>query len=660
MEKEIKEEKAKKETQKKSAERKEPTKKTKEQNINESKVEIIENATELEVETKEKSKKLLIIGLIFIIIAIVMTFVMYNSGKEAKKNPAEFSSVTEANIYSSIDVNLMTYSITDDYSQDTVHIVGDSKYYYLAKVKFDDWEKLSDIRDYTYSDSAASRPQSITIYGKSVPITEEFKQLAIKTFNSLGTSITLTDANFEDYFGEYYLDTSLSPSEDTAGLLALGIIVIVTIGSLFLVKYFKLIDKLLLATSIFLGFSWIMFFVVNTPTDFEDNRLIILGLYLIILSTVLWIYALLKKKTSDNKDETYLENNTINNSEQRNATLAFAKTEVKSEQNEYIGKSKEKILQMIYKRYDRFISKNEKYLLYFSGWDYSYYNDKTEEDDRAYYLERSTKGFLESLFMRILLSVDEVNEEEKQKAVEFLKNIDSDTIETIESLYELDKAQIMKEIEEDSRSKASRSSMFASEDFDDWLVRSFDKLASMKGSDWTLTEDEWRDFLLDIEEAYNAYVEPTSPFNILKRYKKTTKENAKESTNKAIYMYYVPLILVIGMIIGFVIEFFGEPGMIMSGGWWSVGIFVFLIIWTSVGGSGKSNTCSTCHKWNGLRLDSDTIISSRETWRTKTVYENGRNHQRQVVVRIDEHKEEYTCTNCGAHETKYRTSEHEL
>ena len=169
--------------------------------------------------------------------------------------------------------------------------------------------------------------------------------------------------------------------------------------------------------------------------------------------------------------------------------------------------------------------------------------------------------------------------------------------------------------------------------------------------------DEIEPYLLFLEESYNRYVKPETNLNILLNHQSNVEENKSVSSSKAFTHFYLPIILIVGMVILFFIELFDDGGIIMEGGWFSIIFFVILIIWASVGASGKECTCGYCGKWNALKLTSDRIIDSKDTWRTKVEYVNNRRYEKQVAVRIDLHEKHYICENCNNETVKYVNEE---
>ncbi len=644
---------------KKISEKENKKRETEEKSSNINKEEIAKiKSIDKEAEKIEKrenvNKKYLVWGIIFLIITLILSLIMFNTKKANPDEAVAFINVRDEGVYSNIDVDLMSYSIDDDYSKDTIHIVVEDNNFYLVKLKFEDWDKTSEIRDYTYSSSISSKPESIMLYGKSVKIDEETKELAIKAYNKFGTSTNITEDNFDTYFGSYYLDTSLEPNGDTRAFLGIAIMISLTLSTIFLVKYFKTKEKFILYTTIFLALSWVMFFVINSTDDFEDTLMVMVGFYLIIVATIVFIYSLITGKNA-NKPTAISKNNQSTTT--LNAPLATNVLKTKLKENEYTDKSKEKILQMIYEKFEQFLKDYRIFLLFFSGWESSYTN-ADEDADKMRFVDYSEQEFKGSLFARMIINS---TDEEKEKTIEFIRNIDSDIVDDLETEFNLDKEKLKNKMEADKTDYINKN--YSGFDFDKWQKQAFHELLRMKDSGWELTEEIWREFIINIENAFNAYVEPVTPLNLLGEYKKTVSENASSSNLKAFYMFYLPIGIIIVMVIDFLKAIFSpqEESIVMSCGWWSLAIFIVLIIWACVGNEGRNTTCSKCKKWGSLTLVKDTIIASENAIRNRTETDrNGRQYTRQVMVRVDKHKLEYVCNHCGSEETRYSTTEREL
>ena len=91
--------------------------------------------------------------------------------------------------------------------------------------------------DYTFSDTAVF-PGEGYIEGYAMMIEEDLKSLAIEEFNYLWGEDILTDANFEEYLGAYYLDSTYIPESNGESVAAtiLGGIFFLVLG-VYLIYY---------------------------------------------------------------------------------------------------------------------------------------------------------------------------------------------------------------------------------------------------------------------------------------------------------------------------------------------------------------------------------------------------------------------------------------
>lgn len=79
--------------------------------------------------------------------------------------------------------------------------------------------EFNEIYEYTFSDSAQI-PEAGMVEGYAMPIEEELKAIAIEEFNALWNDDVLTEENFEDYLGTFYLDTTYKPGAEGEGPLS--------------------------------------------------------------------------------------------------------------------------------------------------------------------------------------------------------------------------------------------------------------------------------------------------------------------------------------------------------------------------------------------------------------------------------------------------------
>ena len=86
--------------------------------------------------------------------------------------------------------------------------------------------EFADVYEYTFSDSTEP-PRIAMVEGYAMEIDEELKTIAIEEFNYLWNSEILTEDNFADYMGYYYLDTTYQPEEegeDAVTMLITGVL----------------------------------------------------------------------------------------------------------------------------------------------------------------------------------------------------------------------------------------------------------------------------------------------------------------------------------------------------------------------------------------------------------------------------------------------------
>ena len=314
--------------------------------------------------------------------------------------------------------------------------------------------------------------------------------------------------------------------------------------------------------------------------------------------------------------------------------------------NDYVGKKNEEIIKILRKKYNDFIKKYDLYLLMFIGMYDIYINEKNQKLKNSH-LDYATFAFKSSIFLRILLQDKSLN---KEKSLKFLKKWDSEIITYIsDDEVELTSNDELKNYAKDNY------------DLDTWLKYASNELSLINSEEkFVLTEEIWRDMIIDVENAYNAYVESSESLDLLGSYRKTAKDNSIAALNTSFYAFWLPLVAIIIFGIKFVVELFGDAGIIMNGGWLSFFFFVILLIWVMIGSNGMYCTCSNCHKWNSLQLVSDSVIDSEKYWERKHYMEKNYNNPVHVMVEKSVHEERYVCKHCGNKEIKYRTTKKEL
>ena len=328
--------------------------------------------------------------------------------------------------------------------------------------------------------------------------------------------------------------------------------------------------------------------------------------------------------------------------------------DINKEETKNITISDDEILQEVLKRFNEF---NEKYSSIFilnhefKGL-YDQQLDKDDYEGVISLIKMVTQQFYLSMLVYIYNNVDN-----SEKTIEFFKNLYPTLVckELLESKELITKGSLDKypEFLSDIMSLCIRMKSHRSAE-----------LKNKEQIDETLYDlyDEFEPYMLFLEESYNNYVNHENKLNIMLDHKANDiDQNKKDAFKYTFFAYYTPIILIAIMIFMFLVEICGDGGIITSGGWFSVFIFIVLLVWIGIGHDSKRLTCKYCGKFDSLKLTSDEIIESRDTWSTQTVYDsNNRPYQKQVAVRIDTHERHYTCSNCHNEIIRIEDEEHKL
>lgn len=184
------------------------------------------------VEKERKKKKVyLIIGVLLLVISVI--FLNFDTDKE--KDVKKINSVhdvivsnegNKANKNAYIDINTVPYkfAVTSD-TTDAYYFVSDDKYMYviyMGETRFNalDKENIKEV--------------PIHIEGVTKKVPNDVKKIAIKVYNRSLEEEKLTLADFDNYFGSVYLDTTISNSSSGAGDL---FVLFGIFGTIFIIVY---------------------------------------------------------------------------------------------------------------------------------------------------------------------------------------------------------------------------------------------------------------------------------------------------------------------------------------------------------------------------------------------------------------------------------------
>lgn len=189
----------------------------------------------------KKGKVYLVVSIIFIIIVLAFSALMYSVYQNDMKNPLPMTDVTEEGKYVTIEAQVMTdYFATNNYD-DGLHktyFVFDDKYTYIVDLDDKNRERLNEIYEYSYNGNEDSEPaKSVELKGMTKEIPSDLKRIAITSYNEIFGENIVNSANFDQYFGGVYLDTYEDPMTEFAFVLVICIPFAI-IGISFLITYF--------------------------------------------------------------------------------------------------------------------------------------------------------------------------------------------------------------------------------------------------------------------------------------------------------------------------------------------------------------------------------------------------------------------------------------
>ena len=172
---------------------------------------------------EKRMKKGLIIGIIIMALSFAIFYLGFKKIDDAEKNMEDLHTIIIKNDDKKSDKRSYVTSTKNPYkfagykdTTDAYYFVTDGKYLYVAY--------LSEI----YANSITSdNPQTVKIEGTTKLTPKDVKEIAIDTYNEifeLEDAEKLTLADYNNYFGEVYLDT-IEASDEEGFYFAMGVIV---------------------------------------------------------------------------------------------------------------------------------------------------------------------------------------------------------------------------------------------------------------------------------------------------------------------------------------------------------------------------------------------------------------------------------------------------
>ena len=169
---------------------------------------------------KVNEKRLLIkmiLSILYIIIITILLLCSYKIYKDSN-NIKSLSEIESLDDYTYIEIYKMSEKFA--YYEDLdigIHFAIDKEvtgqwHTYLVAIKEKEYNKYKDIIDYSYG-KIKKQPKPIKAYGYPIKTSTELKKMAINNINNFIPSenqVQITEANYETYLTNCYLDTTRS------------------------------------------------------------------------------------------------------------------------------------------------------------------------------------------------------------------------------------------------------------------------------------------------------------------------------------------------------------------------------------------------------------------------------------------------------------------
>lgn len=164
-----------------------------------------------------------LLGVMMLLVSSLATLSLIVSDEpgDIEQEAQWFDTVTEYEGKQMIEFNMISYPFASFELNDSqgMYFVFDSEMcIYIICMDNDRLEtEFADIYEYTFSDADVV-PAPGTVEGYAMPIEDDLKAIAIEEFNYLWGETVITDTNFSEYLGTYYLDTTYQPTTEGEGV----------------------------------------------------------------------------------------------------------------------------------------------------------------------------------------------------------------------------------------------------------------------------------------------------------------------------------------------------------------------------------------------------------------------------------------------------------
>ena len=186
------------------------------------------------------NKKLKIATIILLAVTIISAVIFFILNSKDITTDKEAIDSSKSNDFVYFDIHMLTDCIatcTTDSRVEKYYIATNDEYMMLLEISDSKYKELKDIVDYTYGDTDV-KPQPYRIMGTTYSIPSELKEITLEYYQEMFPDSDITEHNFSDYFGEHYVDTTVTPNTSSVPLL---LVLSFMTGTIFLVCVIVLI-----------------------------------------------------------------------------------------------------------------------------------------------------------------------------------------------------------------------------------------------------------------------------------------------------------------------------------------------------------------------------------------------------------------------------------
>jgi hypothetical protein len=186
----------------------------------------------------KKDNIYLVVAIIFLAILVICIVKSDKKSKEPAPDPISLINSTRVNEYATLDVQYLTEPFASKDDIECSFAMDKDNNMYIIVLNEDDLKRLQQIKDYTYSDDEDKQmPESVQIFGRTQEIPLDLKKLAIESYNEIYNEQIINEDNFNEHLSNVYLNTKLSPRDDTIYVIIEFICFIMIL--VLLIKYYK-------------------------------------------------------------------------------------------------------------------------------------------------------------------------------------------------------------------------------------------------------------------------------------------------------------------------------------------------------------------------------------------------------------------------------------